>query len=230
MQLTDTSGEIENSWNTLSQIESNLGKKLNYSFSPKFGYLTSNSTECGTAFIASMFLHVPSLIHTGKLKEYLDKHHDDAISITGIQGKPNELIGDIVSIHNNYILGLSEENIIASLRSFSAKLVVDEQSIRKDTHLQNNTLKDKVSRAYGILIHSYQIGTIEAFNAISLLKLGTELGWIEGSTIQALNKLLFNIRRAHLVTHFEENISQDEINHKRAEFIHRYLKDTKLHV
>jgi protein arginine kinase len=229
LQLLDTRGELENSWNRLVKIETSLGKALNYSFSPRFGFLTADPKECGTALQIFLFLQLPALLHTEKLESTLSKYGDDAISITGLQGDPHELIGDILAVHNNYTLGLTEENIISSLRTFATKMIVEERSERSRLHHEDNTaVKDKISRAYGILLHSFQIETIEALNALSLIKLGVELGWVTGLTMRELNALTFSCRRGHLMKEFDSSIAKEEIGHKRSEFIHKQLKNLVL--
>ena len=88
-------------------------------------------------------------------------------------------------------------------------------------------MKDHVSRAFGLLRHSYQLQTNEAMDALSLLKLGVELGWIEGITSAKVNALLFQCRRAHLQYTIQdtETIDLQAIAHKRAEFLHQQLKE-----
>ncbi|MEI8125333.1 MAG: protein arginine kinase, partial [Parachlamydiaceae bacterium] len=88
--------------------------------------------------------------------------------------------------------------------------------------------KDKVSRAYGILVHSYQIEVIEALNALSLLKLGVAVGWISGIDNSGINELFFNCRRAHLLYQCKDKLNQEEIPHKRSERIHEALRNVKL--
>lgn len=229
LQLIDTQGELERAWNRLVEIETSLGKEVTYSFSPKYGFLTSDFNHCGTALIVSVFLQIPGLVHTEKLDAVLDKLLDDSLSVTGIQGNPTELIGDVLVVQNNYTLGVTEENIISNLRSLTTKMLIEENSIKsKIKHEESADIKDKVSRAFGILIHSYQIEAVEALNAISLLKLGVELGWLKGITVQEINKLFLNCRRAHLLRQCGEEIKQEEVPHKRAAFIHTTLKDVHL--
>lgn len=229
MQLIDCQGDLESTWGRLVKIETNLGRNLNYSFSSKFGFLTADPTQCGTALIVTVYLQLPGLIHMNKLEKILDASQDDSLAITGIQGNPNEIIGDILMIQNNYTLGLTEENIISSLRSFLSKMIAEEVNARSQIKREESPdLKDKISRAFGILIHSYQIEAIEAMNALSLLKLGAEAGWISGIGNRELNELLFTCRRGHLLFESKEKLSQEEIPHKRAERIHRALKDVKL--
>lgn len=229
LQLIDCKGELENTWNRLVKIETQLGRFLSYSFMPKFGFLTADPTQCGTGLIAAAFLQVPGLVHSNKLEKILDTNQEDSLTISGIQGNPNEIIGDVLMVQNNYTLGLTEENILSALRSFINKMVAEEISARHQIKNEENPdLKDKVSRAYGILIHSYQIEAIEALNALSLLKLGVETGWVTGINNEKLNELFFTCRRAHLLHDSQAKINQEEIPHKRAEKIHIALKDVKL--
>ncbi len=232
MELIDYKGDIEQAWSRLMKIETELGKSINYSFLPKFGYLTADPTKCGTGMCVSAFLQVPGLVHTEMVDEVLDKYVDDSFVVTGIQGSPTEIIGDILKIENSYTIGVTEEAILNGMRNIVGKLISEESAVRRTIKKDGDpSYKDKVARAFGILIHSYQIEAIEALNAISILKLGHELEWLEGIEMKALNQLMFNSRRAHLLCEYrQENIPQEAISHKRAEHIHKVLKDVKLKV
>ncbi len=232
MQLIDCTGELENTWSRLVKIETTLGKSLNYAFLPKFGFLTADPTECGTGLLATVYLQLSTLIHTGKIEEILDKYLDESLHVSGLQGSPTEIIGDILMIRNNYTFGVTEESIISSLRAVTTKLIVEEHSMRNKIKKEGNIdFKDKISRAYGILIHSYQIEAIEALNALSLIKLGVEMNWITQIDNRQINELFFNCRRAHLLCLCnEEKIDNVELAHKRAEMIHKALKKVKLEI
>lgn len=230
-QLIDCQGELENAWNYLVKIETDLGKTCLYAFSPKFGFLNADPSECGTGFVLKIFLQLSALVHSGRLPEVLEKTKTDDITIAGIQGNPDEIIGDIYTISNRYTLALTEENIISAVRLFITRLIVEENAMRSELHHHPDTnVMDKVSRAYGVLAHSYKIETIEALNAISLLKLGANLRWVEGVTSQQLNHLFFDCRRAHLLSKFEEPVQPEEIAHRRAEFIHKAIKNAVLKI
>lgn len=233
LQWIDTKEELEKTWEKLVKLETQLMQNTNYAFNPKFGFLTADPAMCGTGLIVFIFLHLPALIYTDNLIEAVSKNKDEGIDLTGLQGDPADLVGDIVVFHNLYTLGLTEENILSSLKALGTKLVIEEKNIRN--HMQNDhsnetiELKDKVSRAFGILLHSYQIEAIEALQSLSLLKLGLDLQWLKGVTQTVLNGLLFNCRRAHLLCQYgKDKISSEEIPHKRAEFIHKALKGIEL--
>lgn len=228
-QLLDCQGEIENSWAKLVKIETDLGKKNNYSFLPRFGFLTADPTQCGTGLLVTVYLQLSGLIHTNKLDQALESYADESLTVSGIQGNPNEVIGDILMVQNNYTLGLTEENILSSMRSFVTKMISEETSARNQIKRDDTPdLKDKVSRAFGILIHSYQIEAIEALNALGLLRMGVAAGWVSGIGYQELNQLFFACRRAHLLHANNKKLTQEEIPHQRAEQIHGALKDVKI--
>lgn len=224
--LLDLNNELENSWNRLVKIETELGKTLRYAFEPHFGFLTADPGDAGTGFEAVVYLQAPALIHSGRIDEVLEASADESFLIMGLQGSPTEIIGDILVIKNNYSLGISEENIVSSIRSLITKLTVEEVAERsKIKHEGTVEIKDRISRAFGILMHSYQIEAVEALNALSLVKLGLDLEWIHGISIEDLNKLFFNCRRAHLLGSIKQAVTPEELGHKRAEFIHQTLKN-----
>lgn len=232
LQWIDPREDLENTLEKLVKIESALSKSVNFAFSPKFGFLTSDPTRCGTALVVNVFLHLPALIYSNRLDEILEKNKDDGMERTGLQGDPNEVIGDIVAFHNCYTLGLTEEKILTSLRTLATKLTAEEKSMRntlkQESEAELAEVKDKVSRAFAILLHSYQIEAIESLQSLSLVKLGLDLGWLKGTSQTVLNGLLFSCRRAHLLCHFGEKIGPEELPHRRSEYIHKALHGLEL--
>jgi len=232
LEWIDPREDLENSWDRLVKLELSLTKSANFAFLPKFGFLTSDFTQCGTGLVVTIFLHLPALLYTRCLDEIVKKNKEDGIEQTGLQGNPNEVIGDIVAFYNSCTLGVTEENIFSSLRMLATKVLVEEKGARR--HLKEMSepevahIKDKVSRAYAILLHSYQIEAIEALQALSLVKMGIDLGWLKGISQIPLNHLLFACRRAHLLCHYGQKISHEELPHKRAEFIHQALAGLEL--
>lgn len=229
LQKIDSHDNLEETWSYLVKMEDQLNQTVNFSFSSKFGFLTSDPTQCGTALIVRVFLHLPGLIYSNRFDETIKKYKDDGVFQTGLQGDPNEIIGDIVAFHNAFTLGVTEENILSTLRTLTTKFLVEEKSARAQMKTENTSaMKDRISRAFAILLHSYQIEAVEAMNAVSLLKLGIDLDWVTGTSHAQLNELFFNCRRAHLLCHFPSKVAQEDVVHKRAEFIHKSLQGISL--
>ncbi len=233
MRLIECQGNWENAWNKLNQIENTLGSAVEFAYLPRFGYLTSDPRLCGTGLIVRRTSsHLPALIHTAQLPETLQKQKEEGISALGMGGTLDDLFGDLLVIHNSYTLGLSEENILHDTHSTAMKLMALEKTLRTHLKTENNLdMKDQISRAYGLMLHSYQLQTKEALSALSLIKLGVDLNWIEGITDSVLNTLFFQCRRAHLSEILGEHLTDpQEIARKRAEFVHKHVQSIQLKI
>ena len=232
ISCVDYQGEWETTWNRLNQIETDLSKTLDFSFSHKFGFLTSYPQYSGTALRVHAYLHLPAIIHCGQLQELLTKNQQENIYAIGMSGTLEELIGDLIILSNVYTLGINEETILYSLHTTIMNFMALEKTLR--THLKekgNLEIKDQISRAYGLLLHSYQLQEKEALNALSLIKLGLELNWIKGVSEKTINELLFTCRRAHLTYICNTGLlDPQESARKRAEFLHKQLQGIALSI
>ena len=231
MQLIDSEGSWEKAWNTLNQIETQIGTTVDFAFSPKFGYLTANPSVCGTGLTVQAYLHLPALIHTNQLEETMLKQREEGVTAIGMGGSFEELVGDIVVLSNTYTLGINEESTLHSIHSMAMKLMAIEKTLRSHLQSENNSeIKDQVSRAFGLLLHSYQLQTKEALGALSLMKLGFHLDWVGGITDAKLNSLFFQCRRAHLLHTLggPQVTDPQEIARKRAEFLHKNMQGVVL--
>lgn len=230
LQWIDCKGDWEKSWNALNTIEMAIGKQIDFAFSPRFGYLTADPKRSGTGLIVSCYLHLPCLIASGQLTQLLLTHTEPSVSVAGMLGTMEELLGDFLILKNNYTLGLTEQTILRDLHLTATKLILSEKTER--TRIKEEApaeIKDAISRAYGLLMHSYQLQTKEALDAISKIKLGIDLGWIKGMLDQEINELFFRCRKAHLEqTHKEISLNKKELAHTRAEYLHNQLKQTTL--
>ncbi len=233
IQLTDCQGGWEKTWNTLSQIETAIGTTVDFAYSPKFGYLTAEPRLCGTGLTVQAYLHLPALIHTGQLQETLLKQKEEGVVAASMGGNLEEIVGDLIVISNGYTLGINEETTVHSVHSMAMKLMAIEKLLRSHLQTENNTgLKDQVSRAFGLLLHSYQLQTKEALGALSLMKLGLHLDWIGGITDAKLNHLFFQCRRAHLLHTLSQTQMSDpqEVARKRAEYLHQNMQGVILKI
>jgi protein arginine kinase len=233
LHLSDEEGNLEKTWNTLSKIETDISSTAELSFSPKFGFLTADPAYCGTALSIQAYLHLPALIHMNQLKETLLKQNEEGVSFSSMGGDLAEIPGDLLIVSNQFTLGVKEESIIQSIYSTVMKLMAMEKTLRSHLQTENNSeMKDQVSRAFGLLLHSYQLNTKESLAALSLVKLGLQMDWIGGITESKINTLFFKCRRAHLLhTLGEKGVADSkELSHKRAEFLHKNMQGSILKI
>lgn len=230
LEMLDTQDTWDSTWNMLSALESSLSNAFSYAFSTRFGYLTSDPASSGTGLTVSSFIHVPALIHLGKLSEALQNQSEENVIAAGLLGGMENLIGDLLVLRNRYSLGVSEDSILQAVHTFSMKLVLAEKTLRTNLEKKaSDELKDKVSRAYGLLVHSYQLQTKEALDYLSMIKLGIDEGWIKGISDQKINTAFFQCRRSHLPYVInQKSLSLEEVPLKRAELLHKHLEGMSL--
>ncbi len=229
LQRFNFSSDLEGTLGQLVEEEARLSKELTFAFSDRFGYLAADPAHAGTGLVIDLFLQLPALIQTEKLEKLLEEICAEGVEVSGLQGTPGEYLGDILRLQNSRTLGLNEESILAIMRQAAVKLSSAEQALRKEFQKGSAAvLKDGVSRAFGLLTHSYQIETMEALDALSLLKLGVDIGWVDKSSIKELNNLFFACRRGSLLLHEDTEPDLSEISKMRANFIRAGLKNTSL--
>lgn len=214
MQVTDCNQDMENGFAQILRLESELGKLFEWSYNSRFGFLTADPRHCGTAFVARLFLHLPALLMSDRLKDLID----ESIELQGMQGALPDCVGDIVVVSSRFTLGISEEDIMRTLRLAASRFISEEKKERQKL-LKDDALKNRISRAYGLLLHSYQFEAAEAFGCLSLCKLALDMGLLQGIDHQKLNALFFDCRRAHLLSTHEENTSE-EVVRSRAKLVH----------
>jgi protein arginine kinase len=220
-----TSGlALKDAYKRASRIESRLGSKVEYAYSPEFGWLTACPTNVGTGLRASCLLHLPCLVLTGEIKNTLDNLGKLGFSVRGFYGEGTDVEGNFFQLSNQITLGKTEEGIIDELSSVVLQVVDRERNARgvivKDAAPQ---IEDKLWRAYGILKYARSLSTEEFVNLSSAIRLGIGLGIIRGIDIGTLNRLLISIQPAHLQKLTGKRMAPEERDIKRAEFVRKNL-------
>jgi protein arginine kinase len=219
----DWHGELEESWNALADLEVELGNKLTFAFSTRFGFLTADPFQCGTGLVVECYLHLPALIRSNKLQEALAPYEE--ISCSSLMGEGEGFVGDLVVLRNSATLGTTEESIVASLRQVTSHLTTSEKAARSELAEKNDvTMRDKVGRAFGLLANSLQLQAPETLDQLSLIKLGVHLNWITGITPALCNQLFFLTRRGHLAAYLNRGLEHDEVPQQRAALLRELLR------
>jgi len=227
LNYLDVSHNLEKGWKKLTEYEKALGKEVQFAFSSQFGFLTANPLHCGTALKVVSYLHLPVLIETHALEEFQDSSM--SLLYTGFLGNPEEYIGDILSVRNAYTLGVNEETILSSVRKGIQKLVLGEKNKREEVKAgKHPQVVDKIARALGELQYARQLNTVEALQSLSFLKLGLELGYVQGMTLQEVNHLFFTSRGAHLMLQSKKEMHTDEVQIERASLLREKVKKLKV--
>lgn len=170
LQLSDCFGQI-------NRIDDMIESKIDYAFSPKYGYLTACPTNLGTGIRISVMLHLPALKMTDQIEKFLNAAKDMGLAVRGLFGEGTEATGDFYQLSNQVTLGISEPDIIKQFeKQVIPEIVEYENAARKKLLLtQSSLLDDKIARAMALLKHAHLISSQEALLLLSHLRLGINM-------------------------------------------------------
>jgi protein arginine kinase len=191
--------QLEAAWRAICDIEARLDTVLPFAFDDRLGYLTACPTNLGTGLRASVMLHLPTLVVGETAQQAINGAHRMGLTVRGIYGEGSDSVGNLFQVSNQSTLGDTEKDIIAHLEKAVRALLSCEINARQVMlERKPGLLCDYVARAYGTLRHSYLLGTKEAMQRLSAIRLGVDLGMIESLTANAVNELWLGVQSGHL--------------------------------
>lgn len=216
--LTDT-------WHIIDALDDELGGKLDYWYSERWGYLTACPTNIGTGLRGSVMMHLPALVITNQITRVLQAITKLGIAARGLYGEGSEASGNFFQISNQVTLGRSENDIIDNIEKLINQVIKRERSAR-DYLLTNNksALSDRIWRAYGTLKSARIITSDETVRLLSLIRLGVDIGIITDINRKTLNELFIFTQPAHIQKMEGKKLSSTERDMKRADLIRSKLK------
>src|SRR5438105_15812122 len=91
-------------------------------------------------------------------------------------------------------------------------------------HKRSNTLCDQIGRSYGILTYRHAMGSNEALNLLSIIKLGIDRGAFPEDKRLPIDELFMDTQPAHLQKTTQQKLNAEERDHLRAPIIPARLK------
>lgn len=216
--------QLQDAWYQANSIDDWFEHHLDFAFDEQKGYLTSCPTNVGTGLRASVMMHLPGLVVSGQINRILPAINQLGLAVRGIYGEGSEALGNIFQISNQITLGRSEIEIIDDLANVTKQLIAQERQSRQ-TLLDSARLKveDKIYRSYGILSQARKMESKEAMQRLSDVRLGIDLGLIQGVSSTILNELIVLTQPAFLQQYAEELLSTDQRDERRASLIRERL-------
>jgi protein arginine kinase len=218
--------EIDRAWEAVRRVEEELDSALEFAYSEELGYLTACPTNVGTGMRVSVFVHLPSLVLTKRIRQVLRGISQVGLAVRGFYGEGSEILGNFFQISNQTTLGLSERETIENLEKVTRQVLEAEVRARrvllKEAHLQ---IEDKVFRAYGTLSHARVIAAHEVINLVSAVRFGVALGIGPQADLTTLNQLLVLTQPAHLQKLGKREMTEAERNVFRATLVRERLAE-----
>jgi len=209
----------------VDETDDRIESRLDYAFSPRFGYLTACPTNVGTGIRYSVMLHLPGLRHTGEIEKVKRAAEDMSLAVRGIFGEGTESSGDLYQISNQTTLGKSEKVLLAELaREILPRVIAYERLAREQLlERQREMLEDKVHRAIGLLASARLMAADEALGLLSSVRLGACVGLIRSISPMDVARLMLNVQPAHLQRITGSEMNQARRRAARADFLRKAL-------
>src|SRR5687767_1472754 len=225
IQVLRSGLQLEDAWEQINEIDDRLESKIDYSFHPRFGYLTACPTNVGTGIRVSVMLHLPALKLTGEIEKVFRAAKDMRLAVRGLYGEGTEATGDFYQISNQTTLGKTEDEIISDFKHQVIPKIIDYEHHARKTLLNDRTtaLDDKVYRALGLLRTARLISSEETLFLLSHLRMGVHLGRIKDIDLRTINELFLLTQPSHLAKLIGRKLEGDQRRAARAEFIRQRL-------
>lgn len=218
--------QLEQAWQIVNLVDDLLGKKLEFAFIEKWGYLTTCPTNTGTGMRASVMLHLPGLVLVGQIGGALNTISKFGLTVRGLYGEGTEATGDLFQVSNQVTLGRSEEEIISNLISIIRQLLARERAARQALYQEKRELvEDRVWRAYGNLKYARVLSSEEALRLFSDLRLGIYLGLISGISTGLIAELMVMIQPAYLAKTAGEDLTAYRRDVCRADLVRKKMAE-----
>jgi protein arginine kinase len=224
IQVMESGLALAEAWEHITRIDDLIEEQVTYAFNDRLGYLTACPTNTGTGVRVSVMLHLPALAITRQIEKVFKSLHKINLAVRGLYGEGSQATGDFYQISNQVTLGLTEEELAKKVADVVPVLIDYERQARDFLIRESQeTLHDRVSRAYGILRTAQTISSEETMHLLSSVRMGINLGLITDLNIPTVNQLLIHTQKAHLQKMTGIELDQNDLNIERASYLRRHL-------
>ena len=216
---------LDQAYDMVNRIDDVLAKNIKFSYSGRFGYLTSCATNLGTGMRASVMMFLPALTMQNMIDACINDVGRLNMTVRGVYGEGSKADGYLYQISNQRTLGINEPEIISSVRSAINHIVEAELRARQLLKRDELELKDKIFRAWGIATNAYTLTTAEAMKILALIRLGGYYGYIDIKSNDDYQTLITRCQPANMQYQGGKNMSVEERDIFRAKYVAANLKN-----
>jgi protein arginine kinase len=230
MQFLKSGLALNEAWDEANGVDDSLEERLSFAFHPQLGYLTACPTNVGTGLRASVMLHLPALVITKQIEKVFRALHKINLAVRGLYGEGSQASGDFYQISNQTTLGKSEAKTIQDIIAVVPQIIEYERKSRQALLEESRqTLQDRVARSLGILRSAHEISSEETMHHLSNVRLGINLGLIDGLAMPTVNEMFIHTQPAHLQKLQGSELDSRGRNVARATYLRTRLRNNSPH-
>ncbi|HOK23031.1 MAG TPA: hypothetical protein PKU94_01930 [Candidatus Hydrothermia bacterium] len=191
-----------------------LDKILRFAYKEGLGYLTSSPRYLGHALNFSAMCHIPAIFALGQIQAFSQILQKYLIVLAGIMDSSLQTYGAFVQLKITSFLDTVEE-VKNKMKSALDEIRDLENQMRNIISLERPIeIEDRIYKSYAILQNSKLLNIAEAFENLSNLRLGVELGYIKEIHPSFFDKVFFRILPNHIRVFYA--VQEDDLT-KEAE-------------
>lgn len=216
--------DLEGAFKAAKQFDRVLGDKVMLAYSDRYGYLTACPTNVGTGMRASVMLFLPALTINKSISSIIVAVQKLGLTVRGVYGEGSRADGCMYQLSNRISLGITEQEILDSV-AVTAQTIENAELEARSLLLSRRgiTLKDELSRAYGVLKSACILTSAELNELLTKVKLGVALGIINADGA-VLDKLSVDCLPANMTIIAGHELSEIDRDAYRAEYVKKILK------
>ncbi len=216
---------LEDTYRVALAVDQALEQSLDFAASQRYGYLTACPTNVGTGLRASVMLHLPAMVRMKQIEKLFNAARRTGLTVRGFYGEGTMASGDLYQISNQVTLGVTEEEILATLERILPKILDYERRCREELVSDRRLLRleDGCHRALATLRAARILSTEEAMQSLSMVRLGIVTGLLAGVSLERVNELFVLSQPAHVQKIHGQIIDPPERDALRAEFVRENL-------
>lgn len=214
--------DVKKAYKRVNEIEKELDQKLDFAFTPEFGYLTSDGRNNGAGLEVRLKMFLFALVDAEEsyygFKQGLLSH--GMYGTRYIPSYYDRYVDDIYLVKNfgNYRDDMDE--YIQKLSGNIDSLVRNERRFRRDYQILNNISDDDIIEQIAISLNNLNSRQLTSLNTIASelykLKKYNKLGFNTDLTSNELDYLIFNLTK---------NKYKGKKDPDRYEFLNSYMKE-----
>jgi protein arginine kinase len=220
---------LEEAYRQADQVDELLEGSVHYAASMEWGFLATSLASAGTGLRASVMLHLPALVMEGNVGWALKMVGQMGLAIKGHWGEGDNSLGDMYQISNPVSLGLSEKEIVETVRSTAVSLMDYERKARSEMLKSRRVeLEDAIFRAYGQLSQCRLISSKEAIELLAKVRLGVSLGVLSSPGLETVTALMILAQKSHIQKMLDSSGDETDnklVDYTRAKLLRRALEE-----
>lgn len=198
LQAFSRTKSLEDLYEEIYSLEEKLEEKINFSFDPSFGYLSSRVLNSGTGLKPIVLLYLPALNYFG-IEEIARGLSRLGYTLASYRDSSKKALGSIFTLSFESTFGEEEKSYIEKLKIIAREIADVERENRKKLYLDNIiTLEDMVNRAFGVLANARLLSEEEMMHSMSTINLGIELSILRANRDFDFYEEIKKLRNGHL--------------------------------